>query len=67
MNLSISRLFNTAALLLILVSSTAYTQWSDLPSNEIVIRGGWLFDGISSTRRQNNGIVIREGKIVEVE
>ena len=66
MNLSISRLFNIATLLLLLVSSTAYAQWSDPPSDEIVIRGGWLFDGISNTRRQNTGIVIREGKIVEM-
>ena len=67
MNLSISRLCNTAALILLLVFSTAYTQWSDPPSDEIVIRGGWLFDGISNTRRQNTGIVIRGGKIVEVD
>ncbi|SVB79352.1 uncharacterized protein METZ01_LOCUS232206, partial [marine metagenome] len=67
MNLSISRLFNITTLLLLLVSSTAYAQWSDPPSDEIVIRGGWLFDGISNTRRQNTGIVIREGKIVEID
>ena len=67
MNLSISKLCNTAALILLLVFSTAYAQWSDPPSDEIVIRGGWLFDGISNTRRQNTGIVIRGGKIVEVD
>ena len=67
MNLSISRLCNTAALILLLVSFTTYAQWSDSPSDEIMIRGGWLFDGISYTRRQNTGIVIRGGKIVEVD
>ena len=67
MNLSISRLCKTAALILLLVSFTTYAQWSDPPSDEIVIRGGWLFDGISNTRRQNTGIVIRGGKIVEVD
>jgi len=67
MNLSISRLCNTAALILLLVSFTTYAQWSDSPSDEIMIRGGWLFDGISNTRRQNTGIVIRGGKIVEVD
>ncbi|MEO1929331.1 MAG: amidohydrolase, partial [Gammaproteobacteria bacterium] len=67
MNLSINRLFNTAALILLLLSSPSYAQWSDPPSDEIVIRGGWLFDGISNTRRQNKGIVIREGKIVEID
>ena len=67
MNLSISRLCKTAALILLLVSFTTYTQLSDSPSDEIMIRGGWLFDGISNTLRQNTGIVIRGGKIVEVD
>ena len=67
MNLSISRLFNTIALILLLVSTTAYSQWSEPPQEEIIIRGGWLFDGISNTRRQNTGIVIQQGKIVEVD
>ena len=67
MNLSISRLCKTAALILLLVSFTTYAQWSDSPSDEIMIRGGWLFDGISNTRRQNTGIVIRGGKIVAVD
>ena len=67
MNLSINRFFNTTALILLLVSSTAYSQWSEPPQEEIIIQGGWLFDGISNTRRQNTGIVIRQGKIVEVD
>ena len=67
MNLSISRLCKAVTLILLLVSSTTYAQWSDSPSDEIMIRGGWLFDGISNTRRQNTGIVIRGGKIVEVD
>jgi imidazolonepropionase-like amidohydrolase len=66
-HLSISRLFNTTALILLLVSATAYAQWSEPPQEEIIIQGGWLFDGISNTRRQNTGIVIRQGKIVEVD
>ena len=56
-----------AILILLLVSSTLNAQWSNSPSDEIVIRGGWLFDGISNTRRQNTGIVIRGGKIVEID
>jgi imidazolonepropionase-like amidohydrolase len=36
-------------------------------AGQLVIRGGWLFDGISDTRRRNSGIVIREGKIVGVD
>ncbi len=66
-SLSISRLLNTSTLLLLLLSFTSYAQWSQPPSEEIVIRGGWLFDGISNTRRQNKGIVIRDGEIVEVD
>ena len=53
--------------LLFLFSSNSFAQWSEAPSDEIVIRGGWLFDGISNTRRQNKGIVIRDGKIVEID
>ena len=67
MNLSISKFFNTTALILLLVSVTAYSQWSEPPQEEIIIRGGWLFDGISNKRRQNTGIVIQQGKIVEVD
>ena len=32
----------------------------------VVIRGGWLFDGIHDARSRNTGIVIREGRFVEV-
>ena len=67
MNFSIIRFFNTTTLILLLVSSTAYSQWSEPPQEGIIIQGGWLFDGISNTRRQNTGIVIRQGKIVEVD
>ena len=53
--------------LLLLFSPNSFTQWLEVPSDEIVIRGGWLFDGISNTRRQNKGIVIRDGKIIEID
>jgi imidazolonepropionase-like amidohydrolase len=32
----------------------------------VVIRGGWLFDGIDDARSRNAGIVIRQGRFVEV-
>ena len=67
MNLSIDRLFNKVAFILLMMSATGYAQWSDSSSGDLMIRGGWLFDGVSNTRRQNTGIVIREGKIVEVD
>jgi imidazolonepropionase-like amidohydrolase len=31
-----------------------------------VIRGGWLFDGIADTRVRNTGLVIADGKFIEV-
>ena len=67
MNLSISRIFKTTALILLLVSATVNSQSSEPPQEEIIIRGGWLFDGISNTRRPNTGIVIRQGKIFAVD
>jgi len=66
-NLSIDRLFNKVAFILLMMSTTGYAQWSDSSSGDLMIRGGWLFDGVSNIRRQNTGIVIREGKIVEVD
>jgi len=52
---------------LILISFNSFAQWSEAPSDEILIRGGWLFDGVTNSRRENNGILIQEGKIVEVD
>ena len=45
----------------------AFAQWSASGGDELLIRGGWLFDSVSDTRRLNTGIVIRNGKIVEVD
>jgi imidazolonepropionase-like amidohydrolase len=33
----------------------------------MIVRGGWLFDGISDTRRRNTGIVIRNGIFAEID
>lgn len=49
------------------LAATTNAQWSAPSQGELVIRGGWLFDGISDDRRKNSGIVIRDGKIVEVD
>jgi len=45
----------------------AFAQWSVSGGDELLIRGGWLFDSVSDTRRRNTGIVIRNGKIAEVD
>ena len=50
-----------------LLSFNSNAQWSEAPSEEILIRGGWLFDGVTDSRRVNKGIMIREGKIIEVD
>ena len=36
-------------------------------TNTVVIRGGWVFDGIRDTRSRNTGIVIRDGRFAELE
>ena len=57
------------ALLFALSAASLYGQATD-PSTrygqEIVIRGGLMFDGVSDTRVRNTGIVIRNGKFFEV-
>lgn len=42
-------------------------QDEETDQKPLVIRGGWLFDGVSDTRRRNIGIVIRNGKIDGVD
>ncbi len=59
--------FHTALALLIFTPLTLSAQWSESNDGALIIRGGWLFDSISDTRRLNSGIVIRNGIIVEVD
>ena len=55
------------ALLAMLPPAMLKAQWADTQQGELVIRGGWLFDGISDERRRNTGIVVRDGEIVAVD
>jgi len=55
------------ALCLLLAPAGIYAQWSEPSSDQIIIRGGWLFDSVSDTRRRNTGIVIRDGIFVEID
>ncbi len=57
----------TTCLVLPILFSTANAQWPESSSDELIIRGGWLFDGIDDSRRKNSGIVIRDGKFLEVD
>ena len=53
--------------LAVFFSSSAEAQWvQSPPDQDVVIRGGWLFDGIRDTRVRNTGIVIRNGVLAEV-
>ncbi len=42
-------------------------QETEAGAGSLVIRGGWLFDGVSDTRRRNSGIVIQKGKIAGLD
>lgn len=58
---------HAAIILIFLLPITGHAQWSDPEDGALIIRGGWLFDGVSDTRRQNSGIIIRNGEIMEVD
>lgn len=45
----------------------ANAQGDEAAEERLVIRGGWLFDGISDTRRRNSGLVIQNGVITGVD
>ena len=37
------------------------------PGQPVMIRGGWLFDGVADTRTRNDGILVRGGKFIVVD
>ena len=53
--------------LVLLAPQLALGQWTEGQEGQLLIRGGWLFDSVSDERRPNTGIVIQDGKIVEVD
>jgi imidazolonepropionase-like amidohydrolase len=57
----------TAITLIALFAIAALAESPESDKGELILRGGWLFDGVSSSRRPNSGIVIRDGKIAEVD
>jgi imidazolonepropionase-like amidohydrolase len=61
------KLLPVTGLCLLLTAGAAHAQWSQPFSDQVVIRGGWLFDGVSDSRRRNTGIVIRDGIFVEID
>ena len=53
--------------LTLLVPQSVLAQWTEGQEGQLVVRGGWLFDSVSDERRPNLGLVIQDGKIVEVD
>ena len=53
--------------LFLLVPHSVLAQWTEGQEGQLVIRGGWLFDSVSDERRPNLGLVLQDGKIVEVD
>ena len=54
-------------LLVCLTPTLVRAQGTETEAGSLLIRGGWLFDGVTDTRRRNSGIVIREGKIAALD
>ena len=48
---------------LVAVMSPAHLLAKEVNAKTLILRGGWLFDGVSETRRRNTGLVIEEGRI----
>jgi len=63
----IRKSLSATVLCLLLITSVVDAQWSETSSGQVIVRGGWLYDGISDTRRKNTGIVIRKGIFAEVD
>jgi imidazolonepropionase-like amidohydrolase len=53
--------------LVLLAPQLALAQWTAGQEGQLVIRGGWLFDGVGDERRRNTGLIIQDGKIAEVD
>jgi len=64
---SIRLVIYTIAFLTGLTPVLVGAQDTGAEAGSLLIRGGWLFDGISEARRRNSGILIQEGKIVGVD
>jgi len=54
-------------LTMLIAPLSVHAQWSATGGGDLVVRGGWLFDSVSDARRRNSGIVIRNGKIVDID
>jgi imidazolonepropionase-like amidohydrolase len=50
----------------VLWSQAPASPFADSGSQPVVLRGGFLFDGIRDVRVPNSGIVVRDGKLMQV-
>ena len=66
MNLSSRASLIVIGVLIVVAPLVAYAQWSEPESGELIIRGGWIFDSVSDTRRRNSGIVIQKQQILTI-
>ncbi len=68
--MSLFRVFRVRVLILtvlsVVVGGNLHAQFSGVVENELMIIGGWLFDGTSDERKPNAGIVIRDGRFLAV-
>ena len=67
MKYSLRHIIYLVTVLVLLKPSLVHAQENKAQADQLIIRGGWLFDGISDTRRRNSGIVIQNGKITSVD
>lgn len=67
MKYSLRHVIIASTVIALLTLSFIRSQEVKVEADQLVIRGGWLFDGISDTRRRNSGIVIENGKITNVD
>jgi len=61
--------FSIYAITVFVILTTFFnkSRETNAAQKQTIIQGGWLFDGISDTRRPNTGIVIENGKIIAVD
>ncbi len=67
MNMSNRFASHACIISIFLLPIMAHAQWSEPRDGALIIRGGWLFDGVSDERRRNSGIIIRNGEIAQVD
>ena len=50
-----------AVIVCILPTTLVFAQWAENSGNRVIVRGGWVFDGLADERKRNTGIIIEGG------